>query len=129
MEETLASLWNSFSLSESETSTIIIDQSKLSTPVNAIVGKLVMKKFMSLFEIERGLKMIWNVKSEMETTRLGDDIFMFAFSDRKTCERVVDNQPWNYKGSLILLDHVHGEECPADFSPQLVPFWIEAHGL
>lgn len=117
MEETLASPWNSFSLSESETTTLIIDQTKLSIPANAIIRKLAMKKFVSLFEIERGLKTIWNVNLALETTRLSDDVFMFAFNDRKIYERIVDNQPWNYKGSLVLLDHVHGEECPSDFSP------------
>lgn len=28
-----------------------------------------------------------------------------------------------------MVDHVNGEECPADFEPHLVPFWVQAHGL
>lgn len=44
IEDTLASLWNSLSLMDTETSTLIIDQTKLSTPPNAIVGRLAMKK-------------------------------------------------------------------------------------
>lgn len=58
MEETLAFLWDSLSLSESETTTLVINHSKLSTPDNAIVGRLAMRKFVSLVEIERGLKII-----------------------------------------------------------------------
>lgn len=69
----------------------MIDQTKLSTPANAIVGKLAMKKFVSLFEIERGLKIIWDMNSVMETTYLGDNLFMFVFNDKKICERIVDS--------------------------------------
>lgn len=65
----------------------------------------------------------------METTYLGDNMFMFVFYDKKTCERIVDNQPWNFRGSLLLLEHVHREECPADFALHSVPFWAQAHGL
>lgn len=109
MEDTLASLWNSLSLTDSETTTIIIDQTKLSTPANAIVGHLAMKRFVSLFEIEKGNRSFWEVKGAMETTRLGDNIFMFVFDDKLTCDRIVDDQPWNYRGSLLMVDHVNGE--------------------
>lgn len=65
----------------------------------------------------------------METTRLGDNIFMFNFPNKSICDRIIENQPWNFRGSLILVNHVNGEECPTDFEPNLVPFWVQAHGL
>lgn len=49
MEETLALMWSNLSLSENEAITIHIDPLKLSSPKNALVGKLAMRKNMSLF--------------------------------------------------------------------------------
>lgn len=94
MEETFSSLWNSLSLTDSESTTVIIDHSKLTTPANAIVGRLAMCKFVSLFEIEKGLKIVWELSTPMEITRLGDNTFMFAFADKLTCNRIMANQPW-----------------------------------
>lgn len=85
-------MWNSLSLTDSETSNLL-EHSKFSTPANAIVGRLAMKKFVSLFEIEKGMKIVWDVIGIMETTRLGDNIFMFVFTEKKVCERIVENQP------------------------------------
>lgn len=129
MEDTLASLWNSLSLTDCETSNIVIDRSKLSTPANTIVGRLAMKRFVSLFEIEKGMRSFWEIKGAMETTRLGDNLFMFIFDDKQICNRIIEEPPWNFKGSLLMVEHVYGEECPVDFEPSLVPFWVQTHGL
>lgn len=75
------------------------------------------------------MKIIWDMNGAMETTRLGDNIFMFVFGDKQTCDRIVEDQPWNFRGSLLLVDHVNREECLADFEPNLVPFWVQVHGL
>lgn len=65
MDESLAAMWNNFSLSKNEQITVEIDSKKLSTPKNALIGKLTMKKHVSVFEVDKGLKSIWNVVNAM----------------------------------------------------------------
>lgn len=89
MEDTLPTLWNSLTLTDSETTTIVIDQSILSTPENAIVGRLAMKRFVSHFDIEKSMRSFWEIRGAMETTRLGDNIFMFVFDDKMICNRII----------------------------------------
>lgn len=103
--------------------------SKLSTPKFAIVGKLVMKKHVSIFEVDKGLKSIWNVVNAMETTLIGDNLYCFIFQNENTVERIMDNQPWDFRGSLVLLDRINGDECPTEMALHTGPFWIQFHGL
>lgn len=129
MEEILSSLWNSLSITDPESTNIFVDPTKLSIPDNTLVGKLAMKKFVSLIDIEKGLKFIWELKDHFEINRLGVNTFLFSFKDNETCERILENQPWNYRGSILMVDKLQGEECLTNLSMHEVPFWIQVHGL
>lgn len=124
MEDILATMWNSLPLSKNEALTLNIDTNKLSAPKNALIGKLAMKKHVSSFELDKGLKSFWDANNAMETTPIGDNLFLFAFEEADTCECIFKNQPWNFRGSLVLFDHLLGDKCPATFSINMVPFWI-----
>lgn len=129
MEDMLTNLWNNLSLSENEATTIFIDLEKLSAPINALAGKLAMKKNISIFEIEKSLRVIWNVANRMEATLLGENLFMFSFHEARDCDRIIAKQPWNYRGSILLLDRIRGDECPSELALMEVPFWIQTHDL
>lgn len=88
-----------------------------------------MKSFISTSELEKGLRSILDVTSAMETTLIGKNLFMFIFNNSKTCDRIYNKQMWNFRGSLILLDRIRGDECPSDLALQSAPFWIQAYGL
>lgn len=124
MEEILSSLWNSLTISDSENNTIVVDPTNLSIPENTLVGKLAMKKFVSLVDIEKGLRFFWEIKDHLEINRLGVNTFLFSFRDKETYERILANQPWNYRGSILMMDRLIGDECPTDLTMHEVPFWI-----
>lgn len=88
-----------------------------------------MKKHISVSEVEKSLRIIWDVANAMEVTLLGDNMFMFTFYDARTCEHVFEKQPWNYRGSIVLLDRIRRDECPLDFALYTVTLWIQANGL
>lgn len=96
MEDILADMWSGLFLSENEASTLFIDSAKLSIPSNALVGKLAMRKNVCAVEIEKSLRVIWDVVNSMEVTLLDDNLFMFTFRESRACERVLERQPWNY---------------------------------
>lgn len=58
MEDVLASMWNTPSLTENESITLEIDPNILSVPKFSIIGKLAMKKHVSLLEVDKGMKSI-----------------------------------------------------------------------
>lgn len=77
MEEILATMWNSLSLSESESTTLTIDDLKLNTPKFTLIGKLAIKKYVSTFDVDKGLKSMWKTVNTMETTLLGKTFTCF----------------------------------------------------
>lgn len=76
-------MWNSLSLTENEAITLEIDNNKLSVPKNALMGKLAMRKHVNTFEVDKGLKSIWEANNDLETTLLGNNLYLFAFHQRK----------------------------------------------
>lgn len=129
MEETLTLMWNNLSLSENEAITTHIDPLKLSPSKNALVAKIARKKYATLFEVDKGFKSMWNVPLDLETTVIGENLYLLSFSSDTLCERILEKQPWNYRGALVILAKVRGDDCPSDLLLHEVPFWIKIHGL
>lgn len=73
--------------------------------------------------------MIWDVKTPMEITQIGKNLYIIKLVDRRVCERIYNKQPWTYRGALILLDRFKGDERPEDINLQTAPIWIQAHSL
>lgn len=42
---------------------------------------------------------------------------------------IIENQPWNFRGSLILLNQILGDEYPTELALHTVSFWVQIHGL
>lgn len=91
MDDFLASMWSNLSLSKNEAITLEIDSKKLSVPKNALVGKLAMKKHVSLFEVDKGLKSIWDAAKDMESTLLGENLFLFTLKNEWVLERILES--------------------------------------
>lgn len=65
----------------------------------------------------------------METTLIGDNLYLFSFMEAESQERILNKQSWNYRGAVVLLDAPHDQVSPADFGQFWVPFWVQIHGL
>lgn len=88
-----------------------------------------MKKHVSLFEVDKGLKSMWKAKNELECTAIGENLYLLSFSSVELCNNIFENQPWNVRGSVLLLEHAAGDECLSELEMSLVPFWVHVHGL
>lgn len=88
-----------------------------------------MRKHDNIFDLEQGLRTSWDVKTPLEITQIGKNLYMFKIINRKICDRIYNKQPWNFRGSLLLLDRIRGDERPEDINLQTAPLWVQAHGL
>lgn len=55
---------------------------------------------------------------------LGDNLLLFSLSDEATRRRIIENQPWKYRGSVILLERSMDSGRADEFSQHKVPFWV-----
>lgn len=81
MKDELSSLCKGLMLTESESQMVVFDTEKLLTPSNALIGKLAMRKFANLYDIEKGLRMIWDVKPPMEITQISENLYIIELVD------------------------------------------------
>lgn len=86
MEEELANLWSGLTLTNLEATIINIDSEKLVTPINAFVGRFAMRKYASVFDLEKGLRTSWIVKTPLEIMQIGENLYIFELIDRKVCD-------------------------------------------
>lgn len=71
-DESLATLWENLSLTERENTTINIDSKTLLFPSNALIGRLAMKKHVIAFELEKWLRIMWEVPAALKVTLLNE---------------------------------------------------------
>lgn len=63
MDDKVDILCNGLSLTEVEASLTKIEPENLISPINALVGRLAIRKFVSLYDLEKGLRSAWDVKT------------------------------------------------------------------
>lgn len=116
MEDIIDSLRKGLNFTEEKTRTIKANPSKLNQPINALVGSLAIRKFASVYDLEKGLKSAWDLKTPLEITQIGDNLYLFELLDKKVCDRVFNRQPWTYRGALLLLERFRGDERLEDIN-------------
>lgn len=60
---------------------------------------------------------------------VGPNKFLFAFASAEDKERILSQEPWNFKGSLMLLREWSPSSAMADIEMNMVSFWVQIHGL
>lgn len=63
MDDKVDILCNGLSLTEVEASLTKIEPENHISPINALVGRLAIRKFVSLYDLEKGLRSAWDVKT------------------------------------------------------------------
>lgn len=66
MDEEFTNLLNDLSLTEPEACIVKADSDKLINPINALVGRLAIRKFASIYDMEKWLHSAWDVKTPLE---------------------------------------------------------------
>lgn len=56
-------------------------------------------------------------------------MYTLKFAGVSDCDRVYEQQPWNFRRSLFARKRIQGDERPEDVRVQLVPFWVQILGL
>ncbi|KAK9274747.1 hypothetical protein L1049_021999 [Liquidambar formosana] len=58
------------------------------------------------------LKMVWRPARGLVVTEIGLNLFIFQFHHPLDTHQVIDNGPWNFDKSLVLLKEYDGELQP-----------------
>lgn len=68
-----------------------------------LVGRVVFEREIPLHAVNGGLRRAWPFDPKLDVTELTANVFLCEFSHSEAREKVLDSQPWNIKGYLLVL--------------------------
>jgi hypothetical protein len=60
---------------------------------------------------------------------MGRNRFLFSFDDETSREKALNNGPWDFNGSLIVMEKFMPNKIINDYSFKHIPIWVRAFGI
>ncbi|KAK9279540.1 hypothetical protein L1049_013219 [Liquidambar formosana] len=133
MDDSLASMWKNFVLTEEEKVNVEVTGSMQGTSTERakfyLVGKLLTDRLYNAEALKSTLKMIWKLVKGLTLVDLGKNLFLFQFYYPLDRRRVLDTGPWSFDKSLVLLKEVEGDVQPSELVIDKATFWVQVDNL
>ena len=66
----------------------------------------------------------WKLSGSFTFKILGGNIFLVEFETISDKARVLEGQPWDFEGSLFLVEDFDGRTSPSEFTFDEASFWV-----
>lgn len=93
------------------------------------VGRLVTRKQIRFHFFKDTMASIWQPVMGMNVMELQPRLYLFRFFHEKDIARIIDDGPWTYEQSLLILRRLEPHEDPEAVVLSHAEFWIQIHGL
>ncbi|KAK9283688.1 hypothetical protein L1049_011938 [Liquidambar formosana] len=133
MDEQWEALWNKLVLTEEEkedieaTATVNGDGTKVGR--FCLIGKLLTDKPFNIEAMKSTLRMVWRLVKGVAITEVGRNLFVFQFNHPLDRRRVLDNGPWTFDKSLVLLKDFQRDVQLLDIKMEDALFWVQVYNL
>lgn len=117
-DDSLASLWEYFSLTEKEKIDVVVDKEWMLSPATSglcLVGRLLIKQGISMEVFSGALGRIWHLEKDLEIKDIADGTYVFHFADKGEMEQVFKKQPWSFSKTLLVLHCINKFISPDNF--------------
>lgn len=94
-----------------------------------LVGKLLSKNPYSIDALKNTMKSAWQLEGGVVVREIENSIFMFQFFSMLDKQKVLDNGPWSFDGSPLLLKEVDYEMQPSEITFDSIRFWVKAYDV
>jgi hypothetical protein len=101
----------------------------VSPPSLTLAGKIMSLKSVSSSSIKTNLLQAWHFLKSLTSEYKENNLVVFTFEDDADLSRVLDNSPWNIKGSPLFLQRWENDDTFEDLDFSKGAFWIQVHGL
>lgn len=119
--------------SEEEEVAVDIDNDALSNTTDrmrfCLAGKLLCPRQIGSEIIRRTLSIAWRVVGRLQVERLGQNVFLFTFTNVADRNRVVRSGPWFFDKFLLVLVMMGPMDKPSDLVFDSVSFWLHFYDL
>lgn len=94
-----------------------------------IVGRLLTEKPIKFNFSKETLAGIWRSGKGMRVKDLAPNLFLLQFFYQMDMDRILEDVPWSYKQSMLVMKKLAPHESPFDISLTKVEFWVQIHNL
>nr|GMD98183.1 uncharacterized protein LOC109147766 [Ipomoea batatas] len=94
-----------------------------------LVGKLISDRLAKFTFMRDTLASVWRPVKGMVVEDLGNNIFIFRFFHIRDLQRILDDGPWAYDQSLLVLEKMRLDVPPLSMPFDGAEFWIQLHDL
>jgi hypothetical protein len=98
-------------------------------PSFILVGKLISIKLIAKSVIKNNILQAWQFLKSLVTEDKEDNKMVFIFEDLEDLNRVLQNSPWNIKGTPLFLKRWCNDETFEEIEFVKAPIWVQVHGL
>ena len=126
--ESLSTLWESFSLTESEGSTFHVDDGGLEGKF-LLAARFFTGRVLNIEAIAHTFKILWHTKKGFEARDMGDHCVLFVFSEQSDVDRVLAGEPWSFDKNLVALKRMRRQSEMKGLVYDSACFWIQVHDL
>lgn len=93
------------------------------------VGRLVTNRPVKFLFLKDTMATIWQPVMGMNAKELQPKLYLFRFFHERDISRIINDGPWTYEQSLLILRRIEKHEDPERVSLSHAEFWIQVHGL
>lgn len=94
-----------------------------------LVGRLLTEKSTRFNFLKDTLASIWRPKKGMVAREVSTNLFLFYFVHEVDLKKVIDNGPWSYEQSLLLLKQIAPNVSPHSVHLSHADFWVQAYNI
>jgi hypothetical protein len=98
-------------------------------PSLTLIGKIISHRPFSKISIKQNILQAWQLKKAITTEDREENKMVFTFEDTEDLSKVLNNSPWNIKGTPLFLKRWENDETFEDITFQKAAFWVQVHGL
>lgn len=123
----------SLTLSEEEDGGMIIDEGDIKDAYEdykfVLVGRLMTEKPIKFNVLKDTIAAIWRPGKGLNIKEANPNLFLFQFFHEVDINRVMEDGPWAFEQSLLVLRRLKPSESPFEVPLTQTEFWVQAHKL
>jgi hypothetical protein len=95
----------------------------------SLIGKLAGSKMANREALCRVMNMLWKPRKSLKVQEIGENLFIFEFTEERDKARVLGGCPWLFDRHLLLLHEFDGLTPPREFIFNSSPLWVQVFDL
>jgi hypothetical protein len=101
----------------------------LTSPLSRLLVRFFLSQPLPKSTIQSNIAQAWKFLKSLITEDRDDGLMVFTFEDLDNLNRVLEDSPWNIKGSPMFLRKWYGMDAIEDLDFTKANYWVQVHNL